>query len=174
MKWLPPKNFMIHGPFVPLRSSWFTVLPKRMLRDVIEEMTATWKETTIQKSWATMRSATSTMLSLSFLTRLCLRESSIWKNKSVPEASIVKFILLGLLLRVWREGSFLFVIDKLEKPRCFKGIKKLPCRYRRQKTWINLEIFEEWVREWNGIFEKEQRKVALIVDTCPAHPMMED
>ena len=64
-----------------------------------------------------------------------------------------------------------FGIGKSEKPRCSNGIKKLPRRYRGQKKrWMNSEIFEEWVRELDGKFEKQQRKVALIVDNCPAHP----
>ena len=65
----------------------------------------------------------------------------------------------------------MFVIGKSEKSRCVKGIKKLPCRYREQKkSWMNSEIFEEWVRELDGKFEKEQHKAALIVDNCPVHP----
>ena len=28
----------------------------------------------------------------------------------------------------------MFVIGKAEKPRCFKGVKHLPCRYRAQRT----------------------------------------
>ena len=35
---------------------------------------------------------------------------------------------------------------------------------------MNSEMYEERVRELDGKFEKEQRKVALIVDNCPAHP----
>ncbi len=31
-------------------------------------------------------------------------------------------------------------------------------------------LFEEWVREQDRKFECEGRKVALIVDNCPAHP----
>ena len=32
-------------------------------------------------------------------------------------------------------------------------------------------LFEEWVRELNGKFLRENRKIALIIDNCPAHPM---
>lgn len=34
-------------------------------------------------------------------------------------------------------------------------------------------LFEEWVRELNRKFLGEGRKVALIVDNCPAHPHVE-
>ena len=67
----------------------------------------------------------------------------------------------------------MFVIGKSQKPRFFKHIKSLPCRYRAQKkSWINSELFEEWVREQDEKFENEGRKVALIIDNCPAHPVI--
>ena len=69
----------------------------------------------------------------------------------------------------------MFVIGKSQKPRCFKHIKSLPCRYRAQKkSWMNSEFFEEWVREQDEKFENEVRKVALIIDNCPAHPVIEN
>ena len=33
--------------------------------------------------------------------------------------------------------------------------------------------FEEWVREFDRKFVGEGRRVALIVDNCPAHPHVE-
>ena len=35
-------------------------------------------------------------------------------------------------------------------------------------------LFEEWVRDVNKKFKAEGRKVALIVDSCPAHPIIEN
>ena len=65
----------------------------------------------------------------------------------------------------------MFIIGKSQKPRCFKNIKKIPCRYRGQKrSWMDSTLLEEWVREFDSHFEKENRKVALIVDNCTAHP----
>ena len=65
----------------------------------------------------------------------------------------------------------MFIIGKSQKPRCFKNIKKLPCGYRSQKkSWMDSTLFEKWVRELDCRFEKESRKVALIVDNCTAHP----
>ena len=61
----------------------------------------------------------------------------------------------------------MFVIGKSQKPRCFKHIKSLPC-------WMNSELFEEWVREQDEKFENEGRKLALIIDKCPAHPVIEN
>ena len=69
----------------------------------------------------------------------------------------------------------MFVIGKSVKPRCFNGIKKKPCRYRAQKkSWKTSDLFEEWVRELDHKFQREDRKIALIVDNCPAHPDIND
>ena len=69
----------------------------------------------------------------------------------------------------------MFVIEKSQKPRCFKHIKSLPCRYHaKKKSWMNSEFFEEWVREQDEKFENEGRKVVLIIDNCPAHPVIEN
>ena len=35
-------------------------------------------------------------------------------------------------------------------------------------------LFEEWIRELDSKFEREGRKVVLIVDNCPAHPRVKD
>ena len=68
----------------------------------------------------------------------------------------------------------IFVIGKLAKPRCFKNVKSLPCRYRSQlKSWMNSFLFDEWVNERDKKFEKENHKVILIVDNCPAHLIIE-
>ena len=49
----------------------------------------------------------------------------------------------------------------------------LPCRYRAQKkSWMDSSLFEEWVREQDRKFERQGRKIALIVDNCPAHPQI--
>ena len=35
---------------------------------------------------------------------------------------------------------------------------------------MDSQLFEEWAREQDQKFEREGRKVALVVDNCPAHP----
>lgn len=65
----------------------------------------------------------------------------------------------------------MFVIGASNNPLCFKGVKQLPCRYRGQtKSWMDSQLFEEWIRELDDQFEIEKRKVALIVDNSAAHP----
>ena len=68
----------------------------------------------------------------------------------------------------------MLVIGKSVKPRCFKHVKNLPCRYRAQpKSWMISFLFDEWVKELDRKFEKENRKIVLIVDNCLAHPINE-
>ena len=69
----------------------------------------------------------------------------------------------------------MFVIGKSKTPRCFKHLKSLPCKYKPQKkSWMGSQIFEEWVRELDRIFRMEGRKIALLIDNCPAHPSVSD
>ena len=39
---------------------------------------------------------------------------------------------------------------------------------------MDSSLFEEWVRDLERKFEVEKRKIALIVDNCPAHPQIEN
>ena len=69
----------------------------------------------------------------------------------------------------------MFVIGKSQKPRCFKNVKFLPCRYRnKKKSWMNGALFEEWVRELDGKFASKGRSIALVIDNYPAHPDIEN
>ena len=38
---------------------------------------------------------------------------------------------------------------------------------------MNSFFFDEWVNELDKMFEKENRKVILVVDNFPAHPIIE-
>ena len=65
----------------------------------------------------------------------------------------------------------MFVIWKSKNPRCFENVKHLPCEYKSQKkSWMNSEIFEEWIRKLDRKFRANDRNIALIIDNCPAHP----
>ncbi|WP_227549602.1 hypothetical protein, partial [Acinetobacter baumannii] len=62
-------------------------------------------------------------------------------------------------------------MGKSVTPRCFKGVKSLPCQYKAQKkAWMESEIFTDYVKKLDAKFETEGRKIALIIDNCPAHP----
>ena len=65
----------------------------------------------------------------------------------------------------------MFVIGKSQNPRCFKNLRSLPDRYWSQrKSWMDSALFEEWVRELDGKFLRENKKIAFIIDSCPGHP----
>ena len=65
----------------------------------------------------------------------------------------------------------MFLIGNTKKPRCFRNVKQLPCRYRAQKkSWITGVLFEELVRKLDSPFRDQSRKVALLIDNFPAYP----
>ncbi|XP_065650656.1 tigger transposable element-derived protein 4-like [Hydra vulgaris] len=68
----------------------------------------------------------------------------------------------------------MFVIGKSKNPRCFRHIKQLPCTYKNQlKSWMTGDLFTEWVMKLDSFFRAQDRKVALLVDNCSAHPHIE-
>ena len=45
------------------------------------------------------------------------------------------------------------------------------CRYKGQKkSWMDSDLFQDWIREQGKKFDSQNLKVLLIVDNCPAHP----
>ena len=83
-----------------------------------------------------------------------------------------KVRLTGLAAgNAYGERLQMFVIGKSVKPRCFKGVKTVICRYRAQhKSWMSAELFEDWAHELDRKFAVSKRKIALIIDNCTAHP----
>ena len=64
----------------------------------------------------------------------------------------------------------MFVNGKVNKPRCFKGVRNLPCRYRAQRnSWMTAELFEEWMKQLDRKFSAANRKIALINWTVHPH-----
>ena len=143
---------------------------------VTEEMTAPWNETTLP-----------TILSRYSLENIfnadefglfynCLPDKTYhFKSEKCSGGKHSKLRLTGIAAgNAKGERLQMFIIGKSKNPRCFKGVKSLPCRYRsQQKSWMSSEIFEEWVKEIDRSFGKKKRKIALIVDNCPAHPHVE-
>ena len=98
------------------------------------------------------------------------------KNENCVGSKQSKLRLTGLTAaNAVGEKLPLFVIGKSKKPRCFKHIKHLPCRYRSQKkSWMDSILFEEWVHEVDRRFIKEEQKDVLLVDNCPIHPSIDN
>ena len=97
---------------------------------------------------------------------IAFNQISSYKNENCVGGKHSKLRLTGLTAaNAVGEKLPLFVIDKSKKPRCFKHIKHLPCRYRSQKkSWMDSILFDEWVREVDRRFTKEGRKIILLVD----------
>ena len=98
-----------------------------------------------------------------------------YKDVSYSGGKHSKVRLTGLTVgNATGEKLSLFVIKKSAKPHCFSGTKSLPRRYRSQKkSWMDGNLFTEWVRELDQKFAAQDRKIALTVDNCPAHPIVD-
>ena len=99
-----------------------------------------------------------------------------FKNERCSRGKFSKVRLTGLAAaNATGEKLPMFVIGKSAKSRCFKNVKNLPCRYCSQnKSWMDGNLFTEWVRQPNNKFVAEGRKIALIIDSCPAHPRIDN
>ena len=65
----------------------------------------------------------------------------------------------------------LLVIGRFAKPRCFKNVQTLPVQYEaNHKAWMVSELFTKWLTKLDKQYQKEGRKVAMVIDNCPAHP----
>ena len=65
----------------------------------------------------------------------------------------------------------LLTIGKYKKPRCFRGVPSLPTEYQANPSvWMNSTMFEEWSRKWDARLTSHNRKIALFLDNCTAHP----
>ncbi|XP_057296214.1 tigger transposable element-derived protein 4-like [Hydractinia symbiolongicarpus] len=106
-------------------------------RSVTEEITAPWSETTLP-----------TILSRFPLENIFNADEFGLFFQCLPNTGLAAGNALGERLQM-------FVIGKSAKPRCFKGVKTLPCRYRSQKR--------------AGCLESCSKNV----DNCTAHPHVE-
>lgn len=81
---------------------------------------------------------------------------------------------LSVLVAANMDGSEklpLLVIGKSMRPRCFKN-KHLPTKYEANtNAWMTRQIFLEWLVKLDEQMRKANRRILLIVDRCPAHPM---
>jgi hypothetical protein len=69
----------------------------------------------------------------------------------------------------------LVVIRKSGKPRCFKNVKNLPCKYRSNKTaWMTSDLFDEYLKALDAKMGGKNRKIVLFIDNCSAHPKNTD
>jgi hypothetical protein len=73
------------------------------------------------------------------------------------------------------EKKKLLVIGKSKNPRCFKNVKNLPVRYSaNKKSWMTSSLFEAELRSWDRELQTRKRKIILLVDNCPSHPVLQN
>ena len=104
-----------------------------------------------------------------------LDKSFYYKGEHCSGGKHSRVILTGLAAgNATGEKLPLFVIRKSPKPRCFSVVKSLPCRYCSQKkSWMDGVLFTEWVKELDWKFAAQDRKITLIFDNCPVHPIVD-
>lgn len=63
------------------------------------------------------------------------------------------------------------VIGTSKKPRCFKGMKNLSINLMSNwNAWMTGSVFEGYLPEWDVQLCMKNKKMALILDNCMAHP----
>ena len=69
----------------------------------------------------------------------------------------------------------LLVIGKSKNLRCFKNVRTLPTDYlANKKAWMTSDIFKDWLVKLDKKFVRQKRRVAMVVDNCPAHPRVKN
>lgn len=85
-------------------------------------------------------------------------------------------VRVSILLCCSSQGEKLtpLIIGKYKSPRCLKNIdvKSLGLQYTNNSTaWMSISIFKEWLIEFNKKLLVENRKILLILDNSPVHPV---
>lgn len=67
----------------------------------------------------------------------------------------------------------LLMIGKFKKPRCFGKLTLYPIEYKaNRRAWMTAEIFEDFIRQIDRKMKIQARKICIVIDNCPAHPMI--
>ena len=83
---------------------------------------------------------------------------------------------ITVLLCVNMEGEFVtpLVVGKLSHFQCFGDTaddNALPVQWVcNKKAWMTVEIFTEWLKDFNSMMRSQNRHVLLFLDNAPSHP----
>ena len=142
-------------------------------KSVTKEMTSSWSETTLPTILSNYKLENIFNADEFGLFYQCIPDKTYHLKEekcSGGKKIIVRLTGMAAASAVGEELP-MFVIWKSKNPRCFKNVKHLPCEYKSQKkSWMNSEIFEEWVRKLDRKLRADDRNIVLIIDNCPAHP----
>ena len=67
----------------------------------------------------------------------------------------------------------LLVIGKSKNPRAFRNMTVPVDYHANKKVWMTSILFENWLRNLDKRMGREKRKIAMIMDNCPAHLKVE-
>ena len=140
------------------------------------EMTASWEQTTLP-----------TILSSYNLADICNADEFGLFYQALPERSLPlksekcvggkqsKIRLTGMAAAKTRRKTSYICDWKVDQTPVFLWSAEYSMQIESAKrSWMDCVFFEEWIRELDSKFEREGRKVALIVDNCPAHTRIKD
>ena len=103
----------------------------------------------------------------------CLPDKThVFKNEKCAGGKLSKE-RLTVLVTASMTGEKLppLVIGKSANPRFFKNVKNLPVPYEaNSKAWMTSTLFEKWLRKLDFQMRKSDRKIAMVLDNCTAHP----
>ncbi|NXS99887.1 TIGD4 protein, partial [Jacana jacana] len=69
----------------------------------------------------------------------------------------------------------LLVIGNKNNPCSSKDVRSLPVDYEANDgAWMTSEVFEQWMHKLDDRFQAQQRQVAILVDSVPAHTEVEN
>ena len=142
-------------------------------KSVTKEMTSSWSKTTLPTILSEYKLENIFSVDEFGLFYQCLPDKTYHlKGEKCSGGKKSKVRLTGMAAAsAVGEKLPMFVIWKSKNPHCFKNVKHLPFEYKSQKkSWMNSEIFEEWVCKLDRKFRADDRNIALIIDNCPAHP----
>ena len=71
------------------------------------------------------------------------------------------------------ENLPIFEIRESTKPRCFSGEKFVLLLSCTKHSWIDWDLFTKLMKEVDRKFTSQDRKIALIIDNCSAHPKVD-
>ena len=104
---------------------------------------------------------------------ICCRKKIMYIKEDNAKGYKVRKDRVTVMLATNMTGTYKLeplVIGKYSKPRCFKTIKLLPCQYASNSScWVTRKIFQDLLIKWNKLFQRDNKKICLLVDSCSSY-----
>ena len=142
-------------------------------KSAADEMTSSWNETTLSTILSNYKLEVTFNAGEFGLFYQCLPDKTYHlKREKCTEGKKSKVRVTKMVApSATGEKLPIYIVSKSKNPRCFQDFKHLPCQcVAQKKNWMNSQIIEGWVRKLDQKFRVDERKIAIIIDNCPAHP----